>query len=409
MNNKQEIISIIIVYFLTITYIVLVNNTIATVVLVLFLLAFQLFILTKIKQKYSKDKETSISFFKSKLEKTKKEREEAYRRFISLSTTLGSGFLLIDEEGIIRLANKDIIDFFNRDLNDMDYQKIADIKPLYKFINQAYLKEERVREQIVYNDKYYDLISNPIFEKNLFKGSVVVIHDITLIKNAEKFQKRFTADVSHELRTPLSAIKGLSEILSRDEKIDSKEQKEFIELIHTESQRMEIILSDLISISKLDRLDYELDAHEVDIKQIINESIAILKNQFNQKNITSSIDIENQILFLERGKMIQVFLNIIKNAINYTDQGYVNIKGYVKDNNYIVEISDSGIGIKEDNYENIFKRFYRVDKDRSRDTGGSGLGLSISKNVIKKHGGEISVKSTFGKGTTFIIKLPIKK
>lgn len=409
MNNKQEILSIIIVYFITITYIVLVHNTIATVVLVLFLLAFQLFILTRIKQKYSKDKETSISFFKSKLEKTKKEREETYRRFISLSTTLGSGFLLIDEEGIIRLANKDIIDFFDRDLNDIDYQKITDIKPLYKFINQAYLIEERVREQISYNDKYYDLISNPIFENNLFKGSVVLIHDITLIKNAEKFQKRFTADVSHELRTPLSAIKGFSEILSRDEKIDPEEQKEFIELIHKESQRMEIILSDLISIAKLDRLDYELDAQELDIKQIIDESIAILKNQFNQKNITSNINIEKQILFLEKGKMTQVFLNIIKNAINYTDKGYVNIKGYVKDNDYIVEISDSGIGIKEDNYENIFKRFYRVDKDRSRDTGGSGLGLSISKNVIKKHGGEIFVKSTFGKGTTFIIKLPIKK
>ena len=99
---------------------------------------------------------------------------------------------------------------------------------------------------------------------------------------------------------------------------------------------------------------------------------------------------------------------MIKNAINYTDQGFIKIVGFVKDDNYIINICDSGIGINQENFENIFKRFYRVDKARSRDTGGSGLGLSISKNIILKHSGTISVESTENKGSTFSITLPIK-
>ena len=98
---------------------------------------------------------------------------------------------------------------------------------------------------------------------------------------------------------------------------------------------------------------------------------------------------------------------MIKNAINYTDQGFIKIVGFVKDDNYIINICDSGIGINQENFENIFKRFYRVDKARSRDTGGSGLGLSISKNVVAKHNGSITVHSKINEGTTFRISIPL--
>ena len=172
---------------------------------------------------------------------------------------------------------------------------------------------------------------------------------------------------------------------------------------------METILNDLLVISKMDRLDYELNLHTIEIKELINKTINTLKRDFDKKKLEVITNIESCKLDLDKNKFEQVMLNIIKNAINYTDIGEIEIKGYKENNHYCISITDSGIGIKNSDLEKIFKRFYRVDKTRSRETGGSGLGLSISKNVLAKHGGEISVESELNKGTTFLIRIPIKR
>lgn len=409
MKFNKEYLSIAVLYLFVFLYIILDNKPGLTILFVLMAASYHFYITIKVHNVLESDKETSVSVLETKLEKTRREREEAYKRFISLSTTLGSGVLLVDEEGIIKLVNKDMIDFFDCDFNDIDYQKVNDIEPLYKFINEAYLIENRLRRQIKYKKKYYDLISNPLFDKDMFMGTLILVHDITQLTNAEKFQKRFTADVSHELRTPLSAIKGFSEILSRDKNINLEEHDEFVDLINKEANRMEIILNDLLIISKMDRLDYELTLTEKDVLDLIKENVSVIKKQAKDKGLDISIDVESKILYLDVTKMTQVILNLLKNAINYTDKGFVKVTGYQKDEDYILKIEDSGIGIKEQDYQKIFKRFYRVDKARSRDTGGSGLGLSISKNVVKKHGGKISVSSVVDKGTTFTIKLPVTK
>ncbi len=408
MQNPKDYISIIFAYLIVILYVILDNNPVVTSLLIAGLFAYHLFLYFQIKERFFTDKETSVIKLKTRLDKTKKQQEESYKRFISLSTNLGSGLLMIDDDGKIQLSNKDANEFFGRDFNNTDYQDHTDIKSLYKFLNKAYLLEKTLRKQISYHDKNFDLISTPIFEKNLFKGALILVHDITLIKNAEKFQKQFTADVSHELRTPLSAIKGFSEILERDKDIKIEDRIEFISLIKQESARMETILNDLMIISKLDRLDYELELKKYDIKEIIEECVSVLNNAIKEKKLTLKTNIINQKLYLDKSKISQVFLNIIKNAINYTDHGSIEITGEKDQNYYIIHISDTGIGIDEKDLQKIFKRFYRVDKARSRDTGGSGLGLSISKNVVRKHGGTIEVSSEMNKGTTFTIKLPIE-
>ncbi len=409
MKINKEIISITLAYFLVALYVIIDNNPIITIVLITMLFVYHLVVYSQIRQKLSQDKETSVIKLQSKLEKTKRQREEEYKKFISLSRNLGSGLMVLDEEGIIKLANKDVNDFFSRNFNNTDYQNHSDIKSLHKFLNQAYLLEIKLRDQMIYKDHYYDLMSTPLFENKLFKGSLILVHDITLIKTAEKYQKQFTADVSHELRTPLSAIKGFSEILSRDKEIAVEEREEFIELIRSESERMETILNDLMIISKMDRLDYELNFNQLDIKDLVYECIGVLKNSILEKGLSYNVDVKSQILMLDKIKMSQVILNIVKNAMNYTDEGNIDIKGVIAGNQYILTITDTGIGIKESNYDKIFKRFYRVDKARSRDSGGSGLGLSISKNVVIKHNGNISVSSKVDEGTTFNIRLPIEK
>ncbi|MBU1019781.1 MAG: HAMP domain-containing histidine kinase [Firmicutes bacterium] len=409
MSVKKEYILIVLYYIAVAFYIIFIHDLVGSVLLILLLMTFHFYTVYKINAKFNQDKVDSVSKLLSKLDKTKKENDETYKRFISLTTILGSGIIMVNEEGIVNFMNKDIQNYFSINFQNEDYNVLVKVKPLYKFINQAYLLEKSLREQIAYSDHYFDLISTPLFENKMFKGCLIIVHDITLLKTAENFQKQFTADVSHELKTPLSTIKGFSEILERDKNIKPSEREEFISLISKESTRMETILSDLLIISKMDRLDYELTLEEVNFTEVVKENVSILKRQLDAKGLKYSENLEPCSMRIDKNKMGQVVLNLVKNAITYTDSGEITVKGEVKGSNYVLFIQDTGIGITQSDIDKIFKRFYRVDTARSRDSGGSGLGLSICKNVVLKHGGNISVESTVAKGTTFTIIIPIKK
>ncbi|MBN2604868.1 MAG: hypothetical protein JXR62_03500 [Bacilli bacterium] len=409
MNIKKEYLLITLYYVVVSIYVIFIHDIVGTVLLVLLLMTFHFYTTYKINAETNQDKVDSVSKLLSKLDKTKKENDETYKRFISLTTTLGSGIIMVNEEGIVNFMNKDIQNYFNINFHNEDYNVLVKVKPLYKFINQAYLLEKTLREQIAFNEHYFDLISTPLFENKMFRGCLIIVHDITSLKTAENFQKQFTADVSHELKTPLSTIKGFSEILDRDKNIKASEREEFISLIRKESTRMETILSDLLIISKMDRLDYELTLEDTDFAELIKENANLLKRQLDKKGLKYIENIASCSMRIDKNKMGQVILNLIKNAITYTDSGEITVTGVIHENNYILSIQDTGIGIMQSDVEKIFKRFYRVDAARSRDSGGSGLGLSICKNVVMKHGGNINVESVVSKGTTFIITIPIKK
>jgi signal transduction histidine kinase len=156
----------------------------------------------------------------------------------------------------------------------------------------------------------------------------------------------------------------------------------------------------------MDRVDYDLEIVATSIDEILDETTRRLAPKIEQKNLTLSKEIEKAIIMVDPYKIQQVFTNLINNAINYTDEGSIYVEGRLDEDMYIIKISDTGIGIKPSQIDKIFKRFYRVDKTRSRKTGGSGLGLSISKNVVLRHGGNIYVDSTPQKGSTFIVELP---
>lgn len=409
MKWNRDYIIITVIYLIVILYIAFFNQPVVTTLLVLALLVYHARRYLQIRDELQQEKDMSVSKLEYRLEKTEQQQSALSDQFNSLSQSFGSGLLLVDEDGIIQFSNTDMNDYFGFDFNNQDYQTIANVEKLYKFVNEAYLLETSLQQQITYQGRSFDLISTPLFDGTMFKGALILAHDITAIKHAEQYQKRFTADVSHELRTPLSAIKGFSEILLRDTEMTDKERTEFMTLIHKESERMEILIKDLSQISKLDRLDYDLDINATDIHTLMEECLTVLRPQIKESGLSVVTDIEPKELPLDAYKMSQVISNMVRNAINYTDEGQITITGYTDHNRYKLEISDTGIGIKESDFDKIFKRFYRVDKARSRDTGGSGLGLSISKNVVRKHGGSISVSSTPNEGTTFTITLPLKE
>lgn len=410
MDFKRNYLNIAIIYLFVGLYVVFDNNSSVTFILIVFLMIFHYMMLVHMKDKLSEDKKLSVNKLITKLDETQKETEETYSQFISLSKLLGSGVLLLDDQGFISFSNRDITEIFGMDFNQISYESLQHIKPLYKFLNHAYLVEKKYQSQIYYQDRYYDMRSRPIFENELFRGCLVVVNDITSLRMAEHFQKQFTADVSHELKTPLATIKGMSEILVRDVDMDLPDRIDFTETIYKEAIRMESILKDLLIISKMDRIDYELTVSKLNLKDLINDTVQLLIRYANQKDITiQSKVIDDVLVEVDKTKMEQVFINLLKNAINYTDEGTITISSSIVDKYVKIEITDTGIGIEQDDLQNIFKRFYRVDNARSRDTGGSGLGLSIVKNVVLKHNGKIDVISKINQGTTFIIYLPYVK
>ena len=409
MKWNRDYIFIAAIYLVVLLYIAFFNNPYVTSILVVGLLGFHVNQYLQIKRTLESEKDTSLSKLQTRLKKTERRQSELSDRFDSLSQSFGSGLLMVDEDGIIQYSNYDMNDYFQFSFLGVDYQKTTPIKELYQFINESYLLESSSRKQIEYQGRVFDLISTPLFENEMFKGALILAHDITQIKHAEEYQKRFTADVSHELRTPLSAIRGFSEILMRDGKMNEAERTEFTELIFKEAKRMEVLLKDLSEIAKLDRIDFELEKQPTNIKEFIQNCLAVLSPAIQESGLLVSAEVEPVTLLIDADKMSQVITNIVKNAINYTDEGSITISGHTNQNRYKIEITDTGIGIKESDFDKIFKRFYRVDKARSRVTGGSGLGLSISKNVVLRHGGSIAVRSTPDVGSTFIITLPMEE
>ncbi len=350
------------------------------------------------------DTQQQITYY---LDRQKKRYEADHLRLKRLVETLGSGVLLIAADETIQIVNATFYETFKfKDLKGSTYHQLKSIEPMYQIILEAIMAEKSARAQIAYDEHFYDLIMTPLISNKGYQGLLVLINDITTLKNAEHYQKQFTADVSHELKTPLSALIGMSEIL-KDKDVDEDTRKEFIETIHSEAVRMEVMINDLTTISKMDRIDYVLKKEMVRFSKIFKDVKSLLTPLIEAKGLTLNDTINDEKIYVDKNRIHQVLINLIKNAIAYTDNGSITVSGNKEGEYYKITVQDTGIGMAAEHLPYVFKRFYRIDEGRGRDSGGSGLGLSITKNVVLKHGGQIFVESTQGVGTTFTLLLPI--
>lgn len=228
------------------------------------------------------------------------------------------------------------------------------------------------------------------------------------IEKIELSRDEFVSNVSHEIKTPLSSIKVLSESLLIQKSVKKETYDEFLEDIVSETNRLTSIVNDLLDLVKLDQgetiLNIEKDNLNILIKSIVKRFKGISNKKEIQLNYASKESVECE---YDKLQMDLAITNIISNAIKYTPQkGSINIRLEKIDEEIVIEIEDTGCGIEEKDYDNIFKRFYRVDKMRGRGTGGTGIGLSISYAAIILHSGEITLDSKLGLGTTFRITIP---
>ena len=238
-------------------------------------------------------------------------------------------------------------------------------------------------------------------------GAVVLMRDISEKSERDRMRREFTANVSHELKTPITTIMGFSELM-KDSSLPSDKVVEFSAEINKEALRLKDTVSDIISLSSLDEGKLG-EKKNINLSSSVKEEVDKLKNKAQQMEVTVKWEVDPALTV--RGwerTLSEVLSNLLDNAIRYNRKGgEVFIKGERAGKDAKITVSDTGIGIPEEAISRIFERFYRVDKSRSRESGGTGLGLSIVKNGVERMEGSVKAESRLGKGTTFIVKLPL--
>jgi two-component system phosphate regulon sensor histidine kinase PhoR len=238
-------------------------------------------------------------------------------------------------------------------------------------------------------------------------GAVLVLHDITDLRRADRIRRDFVANVSHELRTPLTAIRGYVEAL-REEGSSPEDTKKFLEIIARHSARMERLVSDLLRLARLDAHQEALDLAPCDLQQLFDTVVADVSQAAGRKHqaITIAVDASASRILADPVKLHDALRNLVENAVHYSPDGAtIRLEAARVDGVVRLAISDSGPGIPPEDLSRVFERFYRVDKSRSR-PGGTGLGLAIVKHLVELHGGHATADNRPEGGARFVITLP---
>src|SRR5918999_2011664 len=239
-------------------------------------------------------------------------------------------------------------------------------------------------------------------------GIILAVRDITEHRSLQRSKTAFVSDVSHELRTPLTTIQSAVDLLERArERLDPLEHRA-LELADQELRRIRGMVEELLTLAQLDSWQYQLEVGPADLSRILRTAIEAVESKADRFGIGIHFDDASEHRCVcDAQKLYQVFLNLLDNAIKYSDPGdRVDVRIAEDPLALTVEVRDTGVGIPEEDLGQLFERFYRVDKDRSRATGGSGLGLAIRRQIVEMHGGDISVESEVGVGSTFTVRIP---
>lgn len=225
------------------------------------------------------------------------------------------------------------------------------------------------------------------------------------LKSTENLQKEFINNVSHEIKTPVSSIEGFAKFL-KDKNLTDEEREEYANIIIEEAKRLENLTGKILKLSKLNNQEIITNKQEIEVAEQIRKAISLLEPKWSKKDIKINVSLEEKIFLGDEDLIFQVWVNIIDNAIKFSNEGEsIDIKVYEKDSNINVEIKDHGIGMKEEELEKVYDRFYQIDRSHSKE--GSGLGLAIVKRIVELSEGKIEIKSKENKGTIVIVKLPV--
>lgn len=331
---------------------------------------------------------------------------------------MDNAVILLDRYGKVTTANKMARDTF--DINDsMLYQhnmQVLGNSQLDRAVHQTIQQEENMliylKTNIHDSTRVFQVFLAPITatEKDV-TGVLSVFHDITTLQDIHDRQADFVANASHELATPLTTIKGFAETLLDGALEDSKLSVKFITIIHTEAERMQRLVNELLQLAKLNSHEYrqQVKLAATHLMPLLYTAKEDLITNAEEKSITVDIHADaDPIIMANPDWLKQILINLLDNSIKYTQPfGRVVLTCQQENQEAVLIVEDTGIGIPATDVPLIFDRFYRVDRARSRNAGGTGLGLAIVKFIVEMHGGKIEVKSAVNIGTTFVIRLPL--
>jgi len=323
----------------------------------------------------------------------------------SIISSISEGLCVINIDGIISISNESFRKTVQKDsVKGKLYSDVIRNTRFDELMKEARSKQNSIVDELELNNRIF-LCSATFCSNN--KDIVVTLHDITKIKNLEKTKKDFASNVSHELRTPLTAIKGFVETLQ--ETNNDEENIHYLDIISRHTDRVIRIVNDLLLLSKLEGTPDNLELEKVNLNNLMDNILKIFEQSLEEKNLALKFNTDNNLPIIKADpfKLEQVFINLIDNAIKYTERGEIIITLSRNNETVTIEIQDTGICIPQEHLSRIFERFYVVDSSRSRKLGGTGLGLSIVKHIVNLHNGKIDVKNIPGAGTNFIVSLPV--
>lgn len=243
------------------------------------------------------------------------------------------------------------------------------------------------------------------------KKTILVFHDVTRLKKLERVRTDFVANVTHEIRTPLTAIIGFVETLLQGALDDKKTSRKFLETIRENSQRLNRLVDDLLTLSGIELGEVTLHPEDLSVAESIEQVLTVVAARAAEKSLKLVREIPEGLprIRADRDRLTQVLLNIVDNAVKFTPKGgTVAVTASPGEEGFLtIRVADTGVGIPKGEIPRLGERFYRVDRTRSRELGGTGLGLSIVKHLMKVHGGRMSIDSTMGHGTTVSLHFPI--
>lgn len=346
----------------------------------------------------------------SQQKQLKEQENELVRKNDELDAIIGNmneGLILLNSKLHIVSINQSAVSILGMRKVDIgaDILTVCRDLSLQKILAQSQ-KGIRVEKNIEFNESIYQISAEPILYNDDVKGIAVLLFDVTQKEKAEAIRREFTANVSHELKTPLHSIAGYAELMAGN-MVKEEDYAKFSERIYSEAQRMVSLVEDIIKLSWLDEGASDVNKELIDVYAVAKNVVDSLNAYAAKKNIQFVLSGEQSLLCGIRQLIEAIIYNICDNAVNYNrENGTVTVAVKNFDDEVVISVKDTGIGIPLKERDRIFERFYRVDKSRSKEVGGTGLGLSIVKHAVLVHKGKIEVDSVQDEGTTMTVTLP---
>ena len=352
---------------------------------------------------------SNLSMVAAMLEEKMRETDLLKARMDQLLRSIPSGIAVLDAKNRIRSANSafDQMFHYRQTAGKKGVAEATSISALNTLIESTKKENSGQTETYQVNSKYIEISAVPFAgEQQQYAGSVLVFRDVTGEKRIDEIRRDFVANVSHELKTPVTAIKGYTETLLDGAMENREDAAKFLKIIKFQSERMDQLVRDLITLSRIEFGAVPMEIAAVSLPGIVDGAIALFQEKTQAKGLYIKKEIPEKCAEIQADPMrlSQILTNLLDNALKYTDTGGVTISAREDEHSRcVLTIQDTGIGVPKKFISRLGERFFRVDPSRSRELGGTGLGLAIVKHLVMAHGWKMNIDSEPGKGTTIRI------